>query len=176
MKKIAIGSTNPVKTNAVKQAFEQMFPQEDFAAEGVTVSSGVSNQPMTEAEFLQGAHNRADRAKRERPDADYWVGLEGGCEQTDHGMECWAWMVIKSIDQVGIGSTGKFILPQQSADLINKGIELGHATDFLHNRENSKQAEGTTGVLTHGVMNRTEYYVHALILALIPFVNKDEYS
>ncbi len=34
--------------------------------------------PMSDAETLMGATNRANNAKKEVPDADYWVGLEGG--------------------------------------------------------------------------------------------------
>jgi inosine/xanthosine triphosphatase len=176
MKKVIVGSTNPVKIAATKQAFEKMFPNEDFEVEGISVSSGVSDQPMNEKEFLQGAKNRADAVRRERPDADYWVGLEGGVEDTENGMECWAWMVIKSETQTGIGSTGKFILPPKSAELIHQGMELGHATDFLHDKTNSKHGSGTTGVLTNNVLDRTDYYIHGLLLALIPFINEQYYS
>lgn len=175
-KLVIIGSTNPVKISAVQEAFEQCFPDTDFEFHPCTVSSGVSDQPMGDDEILQGATNRAESAKREYPDAHFWVGLEGGCEDTSRGMESWAWMVVLSNDLKGIGSTGRFSLPEQTAQLVRDGMELGHATDALHNRSNSKQSEGTTGVLTHGALPRKEYYVHGVILALIPFLNLDLYK
>lgn len=175
-KKIIVGSKNPVKLQAALQGFQEIFPTETFTVEGISVDSGVSDQPKTEKEFLQGAHKRAEEAMKAMADADYWVGLEGGVEDSDHGMECWAWMVVRSKNQIGIGSTGKFILPPKSAALIHEGMELGHATDFLHNKDNSKQDQGTTGVLTLGVMNRTRYYTHGIILALIPFIDPKIYE
>lgn len=177
MKKIAVGSANPVKLEAAKQAFEELFPDEDFEVEGITVTSGVSEQPMHEEEFQHGSLNRAKAAKRERPDADYWVGLEGGCQDFEQGIYCWAWMTVlaKDSDLIGTGSTGKFLLPKKTAELVREGMELGPATDSLHNRVNSKQDIGTSGVLTNGVMHRTRYYRDGVILALIPFLNKEIY-
>jgi non-canonical (house-cleaning) NTP pyrophosphatase len=42
---------------------------------------------------------------------------------------------------------------------------------MVFGRSNSKQQNGSVGILTHDVIDRTAYYVHAVILALIPFVN-----
>jgi len=50
---------------------------------------------------------------------------------------------------------------------------LGHADDMVFKRENSKQKDGTVGNLTNGIIDRAEYYKPAIILALIPFINKD---
>jgi hypothetical protein len=35
---------------------------------------------------------------------------------------------------------------------------------------NSKQKGGTVGKLTNGLVDRTEYYRHAMLMALIPFM------
>ena len=48
-------------------------------------------------------------------------------------------------------------------------MELGVADDTVFKRINSKQGTGTVGHLTQGVMNRSDYYCHAIVLALIPF-------
>ena len=50
------------------------------------------------------------------------------------------------------------------------GVELGEATDTVFARVNSKHHDGTVGILTGGLIGRSEYYQHALILALIPFL------
>ena len=52
MKKVIIGSKNPVKINATKLAFEQMFPEQIFEFNGVNVSSNVDDQPSTDSETL----------------------------------------------------------------------------------------------------------------------------
>jgi inosine/xanthosine triphosphatase len=43
-------------------------------------------------------------------------------------------------------------------------------------RENSKHQGGTVGKLTQGVIDRTAYYEHTAILALIPFINPQLYA
>lgn len=58
MKKIIVASKNPVKVHAVEQAFGKMFPDEIFEIEGVSVLSGVSEQPLSNEETYTGAMNR----------------------------------------------------------------------------------------------------------------------
>src|SRR5688572_21158999 len=105
--KIIVASKNPVKINAAKRGFEAMFIDTVFDVEGHPAPSGVSDQPMTDAETLQGAMNRAMAAKELRPDSDYWVGIEGGVHETDHGLAERAWIVVCSADgRMGKGSSG----------------------------------------------------------------------
>ena len=54
MKKVIITSKNPVKINATKKAFEKVF-NDRFEFEGVSADSLVSDQPMNNAETLNGA-------------------------------------------------------------------------------------------------------------------------
>lgn len=44
--KIVVASKNPVKIKATLGGFEKMFPDVVFETEGVSVSSGVSEQPL----------------------------------------------------------------------------------------------------------------------------------
>ena len=172
MKQIVVASTNPVKIQAALEGFQRMFPAEQFTAQGIGVPSGVSDQPMSDRETLQGAINRVTRAQHEIPDADYWIGLEGGVEDKLGEMEVFAWMAIKSRDgRMGKGRTATFYLPEETATLVRQGIELGHADDQVFGRANSKQQNGSVGLLTGDVVDRTAYYVLAVILALIPFRN-----
>ena len=59
MKKVIIASKNPVKINATKKAFEEVF-NDHFEFEGVSADSLVSDQPMSNEETLKGATNRLD--------------------------------------------------------------------------------------------------------------------
>lgn len=58
--KIAVGSTNPVKINAVINACTGTWP--DVVVEGFEVSSGVDDQPRSDDETMTGAVNRAKGA------------------------------------------------------------------------------------------------------------------
>ena len=52
--KIAVGSENPVKINAVKHAFKLVWPKKKWEVIGVKVTSGVSDQPMSDVESIKG--------------------------------------------------------------------------------------------------------------------------
>lgn len=76
----------------------------------------------------------------------------------------------------GYAKTGSFLLPPQLCELVlNQNMELGHADDVVFRRVDSKHGSGTVGVLTKGEIDRTEYYVHALKLALIPWIRPQLY-
>jgi inosine/xanthosine triphosphatase len=173
MKTIIVASKNPVKIQAALDGFRKMFPEEKFRAEGVSASSEVSDQPMSDAETLQGALNRARNARTQTPQADYWVGIEGGCDEQQGVLEAFAWVVALSNERMGRSRTGTFVLPAEVARLVRQGVELGEADDRVFRRSNSKQGNGAVGILTRDVIDRTGYYEHAVILALVPFKNPD---
>lgn len=177
--KIIVASQNPVKVQAVRGGFEQMFPGLAFEIETVAVPSGVAVQPATRSETLQGARNRAWNASRERPQADFWAGVEGGIEDSPEGMTAFAWIVVlgggAGAPRVGQGCTGTFYLPPKVAALVRQGKELGEADDLVFGQVNSKQANGAVGILTGDVLDRAGFYQQAVLLALIPFKNPDLY-
>lgn len=177
MKKIVVASKNPVKIKATLDGFQKIFSDEQFEIESVSVFSGVSDQPQDDSETFSGAWNRVDNAYKERPSADFCVGIEGGIEEKDSDLEAFAWIVVKSKDNTfGKSRTGTFFLPPQIAELIKQGKELGEANDIVFNKTNSKQESGAVGILTGGVVDRTKYYTEAIVLALIPFKNRELYS
>ena len=175
MKKVIVASKNPVKIQAVKRGFEKMFPTQAFEFVGVSVPSNVADQPLTNQETFQGAKNRANNACSEVKDADFYIGIEGGIEHIENEMQAFAWVFIKSAGKCGKAKTGTFFLPKQVVELIKQGKELGEADDIVFQRHNSKQENGAVGILTGDVIDRTRYYVEAVILALIPFKNEDLY-
>ena len=207
--RVAVGTKNPCKIEAVRRAFDSIFSSDDveIVISSHGVSSGVSDQPFGDEETRRGARNRALAAYNaasseytEEEIPDFAVGLEGGlekvCNENTEELWCMAWMAIcgsnskvctsakaeddnyctsydasKSPLKWGYAKTGSFLLPPALCDLVlNKNMELGHADDVVFKRVNSKHGSGTVGVLTKGEIDRTEYYVHALKLALIPWI------
>jgi inosine/xanthosine triphosphatase len=167
---IIVGSKNPVKINCTSAGFIQAFNKE-FLVEGLNIGSNVSDQPFGSEETYQGAYNRAKNAKEVFPEADYWVGIEGGVEDINEEMSAFAWVVIlDKSDVIGKSKTASFYLPKELAKLVRTGMELGEADDVYFNQENSKVEGGSVGLLTKGVISRKEYYQHAVVLALIPFL------
>ena len=172
---IAIASHNPVKLAAARQGFASAFPEQEFSFVPVSTSSGVSEQPFSDPETLHGAEERARQASLALPDADYWVGIEGGVEEHPCGMAAFAWVVVRGPAQSGRGRSAAFFLPEAVAALVRQGMELGAADDLVFGRSNSKQANGAIGLLTGDVIDRAALYVPAVVMALIPFKNPELY-
>eukprot|EP01006_Ploeotia_vitrea_P066903 TRINITY_DN95977_c0_g1_i1.p1 TRINITY_DN95977_c0_g1~~TRINITY_DN95977_c0_g1_i1.p1 ORF type:complete len:182 (+),score=22.70 TRINITY_DN95977_c0_g1_i1:38-583(+) len=171
---VVVASTNPVKMEASKLAFEASFPDSEISVSGVSVESGVSDQPMSSDETLTGAQNRCSRAMDANKDADFWVGIEGGLKCSDETATAFAWIVVMNKEKkVGKAHTASFELPPEITKLIAAGKELGHATDEVFGATNSKQAGGACGYLTGGIISRTELYKPAVVFALLPFMKNN---
>jgi inosine/xanthosine triphosphatase len=170
--KIVVASRNPVKINAVREAFRLSFGDRDMELEAVSVPSAVSDQPFSDAETREGARNRADNARAANPGADFYVGLEGGLESLDGNLQAFAWMAVSAAN--GTTSEVRSVslpLPPAIKSLLDQGMELGEANDRVFATENSKQGGGAFGLLTHGRYTRESVYTQTLVLALIPFVH-----
>ena len=171
--KIVVASKNPVKINATDAGFSTYF--NGVEVQGVSVESGVSDQPQSDEETLKGALTRVKNARNEFADADYWVGIEGGLAMNGSEIEAFAWIVITSGEKNGKARTASFQLPGKVAALIAEGYELGEANDIFFKQENSKQKTGAVGLLTGNKINRTALYKQAVQLALVPFLNPGLY-
>lgn len=176
MQKIIVASKNPVKINAVRLGFERMFPGQAFEVSGIGVPSGVSDQPMDDAETQRGANQRAENARRAKPDVDFWVGLEGGIHRQGQEMMAFAWIVVLGEKLQGQARSGAFFLPPKVCDLIRQGKELGEADDIVFGHSNSKQQGGAVGLLTNNLIDRTKLYAETVVLALVPFGNEKLYN
>jgi inosine/xanthosine triphosphatase len=171
--KVIVASGNPVKLKAVQEAFSAQFSGVELEYGIANVSSDVSDQPMSDEETRQGARNRANNAATVEPDADFWVGLEGGLQTIDRQLMAFAWMAIRGADgKIGEARTVTLPLPPAVKKHIDDGLELGDANDRVFSTINSKQAGGAYGLLTNGRYSRGGVYAQALTIALVPFVNE----
>ena len=171
--KIVVASRNPVKIEATRQAFAKVFPDAALELIPVSVSSGVSDQPMSDEETRRGARARALNSRSVDPGADFWVGLEGGLDVFDEQLMAFAWMAVQG--QSGDISEARSVtlpLPPAVKELVESGLELGDANDQVFATVNSKQGGGAYGLLTDGLYTRESVYCQTLIIALTPFVNE----
>lgn len=168
---IAVGSSNPTKVDAVKRVAAKLFS--DFEVFGVNAPSGVSDMPMSDEETIKGAKNRAINAKS---DYDYGVGIEGGVNDTNQGMFLSAWAAVSNGVKVTIGNTSRIRLPDKVAVELRKGRELGPVMDEFSGKTNIKHGLGTTGLLTNGLVTRSESYEQAIIHAFMQLLNKEYYQ
>lgn len=165
---VAVGSTNPVKIAATRAVLEPLVAGASFR--GISVPSGVRDQPFGDDETILGARTRA-LAAREALDADLGVGIEGGCVDTPDGMRTCAWaVVVDRAGRIGTGGSLSMPLPPSVADMIRDGMELGHAMDALVAGHNTKHAAGAVGILTDGLVDRQRAYEVLVTYALTPFL------
>ena len=175
MQKVVIASKNPVKINCVQNSFKKAFPGLMFEFLGISAKSEVRDQPMSDSETKLGAQNRIKNAKILIPQADFWVAIEGGVEEIGDKMTAFAYIMVESANKTGESKTATFIIPHKISELIKQGLELGAADDQVFGGTNSKQKNGSVGILTGDLITRTNFYESSVILALIPFLNSDLY-
>lgn len=169
-RRVAVGSTNPVKLAAARAVLHRLVP--GMQVEAIAVPSGVPDQPFGDDETIRGAVERA-RAARELLDADFGVGLEGGVvEMPDGTMRTCAWAAVVSRNgRHGVGGSLAMPLPDSVATLIRGGAELGHAMDALTGQTNTKHKGGAVGILTAGLVDRQAAYEVLVAYALAPFLS-----
>lgn len=171
---VAVGSTNPVKVMAVRLTIERIWPEAEVHA--ISVPSGVSAMPMSDAETIAGARNRAIAA-RQQLDADLGIGLEGGVHPEPIGLTLQGWVVV--VDRKGregVGGVARLPLPNTIANRVLAGEELGQVMDDILGQNNVKQKEGAVGVLTAGLVLRHETFAVAVAYALACFVAPEFYT
>ncbi len=174
--KINIGSKNPVKIEAVKEAFSLFF--DNVNVEGFSVNSGVSPQPKSLNEMLKGAKNRAINCFN---NCDYGIGLESGIFPVEGSLTnylnvcCCAIYDGKEI--VGVGLSPGFEYPKFVIKRIfQEELETGKIFDGLLNEENLNQKQGIVGVLAHNKYSRKDFTKAGIIMALYPLLNKELYD
>ncbi|MFS1424532.1 inosine/xanthosine triphosphatase [Shewanella sp. 10N.286.48.B5] len=177
---IIVGSNNPVKINAAKVAISQYFPDRKINCSGMHAPSLVADQPMTDAETKLGAINRAQFCQSQyqsnAQEADFFIAMEGGVDNFDHGPATFAYMAIIHNQQLSVGRSALLPLPTQVYQALEQGEELGHVMDKLFNTHNIKQKGGAIGLLTHGLATRESIYTQAIILAMAPFMNAEFFN
>lgn len=178
--RVAVGSQNPVKIQAVRDAISEVWPAANCL--GCSVESGVPAQPRSEEEAIRGATNRAMSACK-KLDANLGVGLEGYTVDTSHGMFLSAWVAIVRQEDLerkpipfGLGSSGRLLVPNDLAEKIRHGDELGPLMDQATSQQNTKQKHGAVGVLTNGLINRQEGLRTGVLCALARFVSPINYT
>ncbi|MFB6071922.1 MAG: DUF84 family protein [Halobacterium sp.] len=161
--RVAVGSGNPVKRDAVARALP------DATVEAVSVESGVSEQPWGDDETVEGARNRAMRALA-AGEFDLGVGLEGGVAEQDSALFLVMWAAATDGDRVELGGGPRLRLPDDVAARLQAGEELGPVMDDLLDASGVAENQGAAGVLTGGATDRTEALRTAVAGALGPFV------
>lgn len=165
--RVRVGSLNPAKLQPVRDVFAAYWP--DAEVQGVTVPSGVPDQPLGEAQTREGAVNRARAALA---GADWGVGLEGGVLLRE--AEGWLFGVVavalrrEDRELLEVVRTAELRLPPAVAARVRAGEELGVVMDGVLGTQGIKRGVGSVGALTGSQVTRADVWRQALTLALAP--------
>lgn len=174
IRRVVVGSANPVKVAAVRTVFARVVPVADVT--NIEVASGVPDQPWGDEETIRGATARA-RAARETTDADLGVGIEGGVVEIGGEVRTCAWAAVASRDgTVHVGGSLAMPLPPAVAALVRAGTELGHAMDVVSGGHDTKRGAGAVGILTGGLVDRRAAYEVIVAYALAPWITAEYWS
>jgi inosine/xanthosine triphosphatase len=165
----ALGTTNQAKRSAVVLA----TGKEPIC---LSVPSGVSDQPMTEAETIEGAVNRAKQALSRVPEAQIGLGLEGGLTFDDEYTGQWYLISVCAAwdgKRLSLGKGLAFPVPNTAGERIRQeGIELRTIIDEWSGTIGSNHKGGAYGLFTEDRIKRAEVFRDAVIAALTPFVSR----
>ncbi len=174
---IIIGSANQIKIEAVRETLKFYPVFNKVTVDFLEVSSGVSDQPLSLEETIQGAMNRAKTAFQSNRIFNYSFGIESGLfsvPYTETGFMNICACAIYNGHQFFIGLSSAFECPSQAIKLmVDEKLDMNQAFKKLGITHNPKlgSAEGTIGILTNGRINRLEYTKQAIIMALIKLEN-----
>ncbi|WP_331047920.1 inosine/xanthosine triphosphatase [Gemmatimonas sp.] len=168
-RRVIVGSTNPVKIAAVRAVVTRILP--DAEVVGVSVPSGVPDQPIGDVETQAGARQRAQLALVAGA-GTLGVGLEGGIVVLPDGaMRSCAWAVVVDANgQEGVGGSLSMPIPDIVAARIRDGQELGYAMDAVARVTGTKHGQGAVGILTAGLVDRQRAYEPMVAYALAPWL------
>ncbi|MBI2452567.1 inosine/xanthosine triphosphatase [Candidatus Pacearchaeota archaeon] len=168
---ICVGSKNPVKVSAVKEVIGDYFLR-DSALYGVEVDSGVSKEPMSLEETVNGAANRARKAF-EMQYCDYGFGIESGLMPVPMSrsgyVDICACMIFDGF-RTSLGLSCAFEFPQLVIDIIKKDKVDANEAFFRSGLTDDKElgyGSGAIGLLTNGRVTRIDYTKQAIQMALI---------
>ncbi len=179
---IAVGTTNRAKVEAVQELILDYPNLASAEIVSVPVSSEISDQPLTLAETIQGAKNRARNAFTECGNCQYGIGIESGLieapgTQTGY-MNISACCIYDGTDSF-IGLSTAFEIPPHVLEYVLKekcNLSQACLRSGISQNSHIGSEEGLIGILTDGRVDRKKYTKECLATALIQVENAALYG
>jgi inosine/xanthosine triphosphatase len=180
-----VGSANEPKLEAVRRALAPFAPGAEV--HGLSVASGVPEQPVGWQEIVTGACNRARAAASEAH--DLCVGIEDGLVPVPDARRGERFVNVGCAalllgERTGLGFSSGFAYPPAcSGPAVREREPIGPLFDaFWRERRGEAAATpsgrtvGNVGKLTLGVLPRSDYAHHAVVCALVELLHPDLYG
>lgn len=170
---VRLSSRSPVKVRAVEHAFAS-FGYEPKVI-GYEVETGVSDQPTTLEESIEGARNRHEALKRQVGEASaYLISIESGVIQVAEEKDlrgCEAVIMTSPSGEEIIGLDLGVSYPRELAELIPDTYPDWGV--LVQERFGMREKDPVT-YLTHGALSRAELIEFATRKALAQFIKPQD--
>ena len=186
---IAVGSTRGPKVEAVRRVLSLIGERLPGLSTAEVVALDVVDappMPLAVDEMLDGARSRAHLALEALQargfKGEFGIGLEGGidlrrADPLSRRGFLMSWAYVTDGRRGAHGCGGAIELPDSLVGaVVDHGRELGGAADEMAGEEDVRSRQGTWGVLTRGLVDRTHSFELALLNALAPFYNAERYA
>lgn len=176
MKSFVVGSTNPVKVSAVQAIIATLPAFAGASAVGISVPSGVADQPTSLQETYQGAEYRAKEAMKGHPGATWAIGLEDGMYPCPVDPERYLNVCVACVlgaEKKNFGSSSSFMYPKNVVQrVLQDGMDVSQAlrAEGLTTDSNVGADIGAIGLLSGGRLVRKDYTQQAVTAALLPWM------
>jgi len=173
--KVAVGSTNQVKIDAVRNVFTQAFGLVEVVS--IEPEHGVERQPR-ETRTIEGSIQRAKSAL-ERTKADFGVGVEAGLfynSALKKHLDVQYCAIVDSSGRMTVGHGPGFEYPPQVVRAVLDGGSVGDTMSEMTEIERIGHRMGSIGYLSDGLIDRTSLTEIAVLMALVPRIRKELYE
>ena len=172
--KVAVGSTNKVKVDAVRNIFTQAFGLVEIVS--VEPEHGIEKQPM-EQRVVEGAIRRAKNAL-EKTHADLGVGVEAGLflnRILGRHLDIQYCAIVDSSGRCTVGHGPGFEYPPEVVKAVLAGGTVGDMMSKLTGIEDIGHKSGSIGYLSDGMIDRTALTEISVLMALVPRIRRELY-
>jgi inosine/xanthosine triphosphatase len=173
--KVAVGSSNKVKIDAVRNVFTMAFGLVEVVS--IEPERGMEKQPMEE-KVVEGAVKRS-RIALEAAHADYGVGIEAGLtfnKLLKKYLDVQYCAIVDSSGRLTVGHGPGFEYPPVVVKAVMEGKTVGDTMSAITGIEKIGQKAGSIGYLTDGIIDRTSLTEIAVVMALVPRIRKELYE
>lgn len=178
---ISVGSTNAIKVQAVTEVIQGYPNLAEAKISSYEVNSEVASQPLSLAETIQGAKNRAKNAFAACGMCQYSFGIESGLLEapgTQSGyLETSVCCIYDGMHYFTGLSLGVEIPSELLHLVLEKNIDLGQACyrSGITHKSNLGASEGLIGLLTRGRIDRLQATKICIMTALVQLENSQWY-
>lgn len=173
--RVAVGSTNKVKVDAVRNIFTQAFGLVEVVS--VDADRNAGKQPLEE-KTIEGAIERAKGAVSSGG-ADFGVGVEAGLfynHVLKRYLDIQYCAIIDSSGKMTVGHGPGFEYPPEVVRSVLQGGTVGDTMSRITEIDKIGHKMGSIGYLSDGLIDRTSLTEIAVLMALVPRIRKELYE